>query len=104
MKNPERVAGCGNLNPPFHVVEVLRQDAFMPYREIICPGRHIRNRDQAFGIGYTVERCLEGDHDRAHLGMNVAEDVTDAYAIEDNGSLDDGFIKLQVKSLALKQV
>src|SRR6266576_1239125 len=65
--------------------------------------RHSRNCDLAFAVRNAVIRSVQGDHDRAHLGMNVAKDERDSRTIETDVASGPSFVKTKVEPLALKQ-
>src|SRR5947209_20502778 len=67
------------------------------------PRRDSRNYDLALAIRNAVIRSIECDHNRAHLGMNIAKDEGDSRPVETNIASGPRFIKTKVESLALKE-
>src|SRR6185312_4190742 len=61
------------------------------------------NNDLAFAIGNPIIRSIQGDHDGAHLRMNVAKDKRDSRPVETNVACSPGFIKTKIEPLALKK-
>src|SRR5262245_45694446 len=58
--------------------------ALVPDLELITTFRHIADCYDAFLIADTKVGSRERDHNRAHPGVNIAENVRDSDSVEDN--------------------
>lgn len=59
--------------------------------------------EDSFGIGDAIERGFEGDDDGAHLGVDVAEDVGDSFAGEDDAATGTCLVESQIESSAIEE-
>ena len=102
-KSSERVRVIANGNVAGLSIQRLRDGAFVPDMQFVTTGRHVGDGDCPARVGDAVIGRLEGDHHRAHLGMNIAKNITDALAIEDYGAAATRFVKAQVETLSVKK-
>jgi hypothetical protein len=56
----------------------------MPYLKAVFSLGDIIDGETAIDLADSEQGCVERDDDRAHLRMNIAEDVRDAGAVEDD--------------------
>src|SRR5262245_28652608 len=77
--------------------------ALVPDLELITTFRHIADCYDAFLIADTKVRSRERNHNRAHLGVNIAENVRDSDSVEDNRARLTTGVQAQVKPLSFVQ-
>src|SRR2546429_654026 len=78
-----KVAGGGrNRDDSFRQLQTIRGAAFRPHLQLVPPIRDLVYGDAPFGIRHAVIRRVHGDHDSAHLRMNIAKERTYARAIK----------------------
>src|SRR5215510_4034688 len=77
--------------------------ALVPDLELITTFRHIADCYDAFLIADTKVRSRERDHNRAHPGVNIAENVRDSDSVEDNRARLTTGVQAQVKRLSFVQ-
>src|SRR5262245_14202679 len=104
--HPEVVASCGasghahgsRLGGKFFVAGAL-----VPDLELIITFRHIIDCYAAFLIAGGKVRSRDRDHNRAHPGVNIAENVRDSESVEDNRARFTTGIQAQVEPLSFIQ-
>src|SRR5262245_27031351 len=77
--------------------------ALVPDLELIITFRHIIDCYGAFLIAGAKVRGRDRDHNRAHPGVNIAEDVRNSESVEDNRARFTTGIQAQVKPLSFVQ-
>src|SRR5262245_62173414 len=77
--------------------------SLVPDLELIMTFRHIIDCHDAFLITGAKVRGRDRDHNRAHPGVNVAEDVRDPEPVEDDRSRFTTGVQAQVKPLSFIQ-
>src|SRR5207302_8422831 len=99
-----KVAGGGrNRDDSFRQLQTIRGAAFRPHLQLVPPIRDLVYGDAPFGIRHAVIRRVHGDHDSAHLRMNIAKERTYARAIKSHGFGGACFIESQVETLSVKE-
>src|SRR5579884_666245 len=69
----------------------------------VASRRNIPNRDLTVMIADRVKRRIQDNNYCAHLRMNVAEDIADAWAIKANQACAPGLVEPEVETLAFEQ-
>src|SRR5262245_35518931 len=77
--------------------------ALVPDFELIMTFRHIIDCHGAFLVAGGKVRGRDRDHNRAHLGVNVAEDIRDPDPVEDDRARFTTGVQAQVKALSFVQ-
>jgi hypothetical protein len=95
--------GAGGVYDAAEGFEAVDGDVFGPDVEAVAAGRDAVHGQAAVGCGDAVVGGAEGDDDGAHLGVDVAEDVGDTFAVEDDGALGVGFVEAEVEALAVEE-
>ena len=93
----------GDRKRPADTLQVLRQTSFIPDVQLIASIGNIRDRDASGVIRQSKIRSVHGDDGRAHLRVNVAEEIAHSYAVEAHCLTGSGFIESKVKSLSIKK-
>src|SRR5579864_8658753 len=73
----------------------------VPDRKPVSTRRKVRDLETALGIAHGEVFCLQHDDGRAHLRMNITENIGDARLAEPNFSRRSTFIQSQVDCLPL---
>src|SRR6266436_260081 len=72
-----KVAGGGRIrDDSFCQLQTIRGAAFRPHLQLVPPIRDVMYGDEPFGIRHAVIRRIHGDHDSAHLRINIAKERT----------------------------
>src|SRR5713226_4138246 len=99
--DPERTLARRNYNWLGESLQNLRQRALVPNVEHVLPGRDTGNHNAACTIGHAEIRSFHDNHDCAHLGMDVAEDIADSPAVKAHGAACARLIETEVKALTV---
>src|SRR6202007_206457 len=76
---------------------------FAPHMQPVTSIRNVGNTKVSVASRDGVKRRRERDHDRAHLGMNITEDVADPRPVKSPHAGAARLIETEVESLPLKE-
>src|SRR5580704_3788831 len=106
MTGPDRpeISGlCGNVDPARELIERTLPLALDPHVQFVVAIRNIFQMKYTLLVCKSVIRCGESNDDCAHLGMNIAENVGDAFARKYNAARSAGLIQSKIKSSPVKK-
>src|SRR5271155_4732445 len=83
-------------------VRIGKLTIFAPDIQPITSRRDIVEGDNAVLVRNSIIRGAQGENDRTHLWMNIAEDVGDSLAVKPHGPARSRFIEAQVKTFAVE--
>src|ERR1700730_13846939 len=93
----------GDRYYPAYTFQVLRQTPFIPDVQLIASIGNIRDGDASSRIRQSKIRSVHGNDGRAHLRVNVAEQIAYSYAVKAHCLAGSGFIESKVESLPIKK-
>src|SRR5688572_18930885 len=79
-------------------LEGFRRASLRPYIQLIPPEGQFRNPELSRSRETDEVRGFDNDHDSTHLGMDVAEDVTNSCALEFDAFGVCSFVETKVES------
>src|ERR1700680_562217 len=71
--------------------------------EVVAPRRHIRNADFSMCIGDSVVSRVQSDDHRAHLRVNIAENIRDPRFVELDKASGAAFIQSEIKAFTVEE-
>src|ERR1035438_1981470 len=95
-------AALRNRDAALQEFQVLRHRALVKYAQLVFPGRHPGDGVLSARLGHRVPRRVQHRDNRAHRGMNVAEDPHDAGVFERHAPRGARRIQADVEWLAAK--
>src|ERR1700737_1706054 len=93
----------GDRYYPADTFQVLRQTPFIPDVQLIASIGNIRDGDASSRIRQSEIRSIYSNDRRAHLRVNVAEQIAHSYAIKAHCLAGSGLIESKVESLPIKK-
>src|SRR5579859_1849896 len=84
------------------ILEFFEIGSLGPDVQLIIAWRDAVQRDHATGAGDREIRSTQRNDDGAHLGMNIAKEVRDAFMVEVNDSGASSFVEPQVEALSIE--
>ena len=93
----------GDLNVASEPFEIRGRSELIPHFHLVAPRGNIRDLEISAGIGLCEIRRLQSNNNGAHLRMNIAEDVGDSFAREDDATGRACFVESKVKASAVEE-
>ncbi len=99
----KRTGRAGKSNQAIEIFQIVRRAAFVPHVHGVASVRNGRDRHVAGMIRDGKVRSCDGNHDRAHFRMNVAEKEANAGSIKSRGIGRAPFVETEIEALAVEE-